>query len=94
MGLVGIAYRNGLRNKALTLEEELSVCELELGCNIHMYTCIYNKGIVNTLMRRSVSLSQGIYYSSECLLSVQQRPCTTLVICSTEWTVVLLICYK
>jgi hypothetical protein len=59
------------------------MCELDLGCK-HMYTCMYNKGIVNTLMRRSVSLSQGTYYPSEWLLSAQQRPCTTLVICPTE----------
>jgi len=69
------------------------MCELEFGCNKYMYTFIYNKDIVNILMRCSVSLSQGTYYFSECLLSSQQRPCTTLVICSTEWTVILLTCY-
>ena len=31
-------------------------------------------------MRRSVSLSQGTCFPSECLLSAQQRPCTKLAI--------------
>ena len=44
------------------------MCELDLGRK-HTYISMYNKGIVSTLMRRSVSLSQGTYYPSECLLS-------------------------
>jgi hypothetical protein len=71
------------------------MCELDLGCkHTYILVCMYYKGIVSTLMCHSVSLSQGTYYPSECLLSAQQRPCTTLVICSTEWTIILLICYK